>query len=91
MTSCRPRCRRSKFGLPASTAVDTTAFVETTPFNRYYIQALENAVPFPVNPNGSGFQALFVQEAEALWAGVQTPEEFAAKLDAESSAILDPQ
>lgn len=81
----------TKFGLPASTEVDTSAFVAETPYNKYYIQALENAVPYPVNLNASPFQALFVLEAEALWAGVQTPEEFAAKVDAEAASILNPQ
>ena len=77
-----------KFGLPASNLVDTAAFVAEKPYNKYFIDALENAVPFPVNMNGSGFQTMFQKECEALWAGVITPEDFAARVDKQAAEIL---
>ncbi len=77
-----------KFGLPASNLVDTAAFVAEKPYNKYFIDALENAVPFPVNMNGSGFQTMFQKECEALWAGAITPEDFAARVDKQAADIL---
>lgn len=80
-----------KFGLPASTLVDTSEFEAATPFNKYYVQALDTAVPYPVHRNGSPFQQLFVTEAEKLWAGVSTPEQFATTMDEASVEILNPE
>lgn len=77
-----------KFGLPASNLVDTAAFVTEKPYNKYFIDALENAVPYPVNMNGSGFQTMFQKECEALWAGAVTPEEFAKRVDEQAASIL---
>ena len=76
------------FGLPASTLVDTTAFEAKTPFNKYFVQALETAVPYPTNINGSEFQNLFQKECESLWAGLITPEEFARRVDEQAKPIL---
>jgi len=78
-----------KFGLPASNLVDTTAFVNEKPYNKYFVDALENAIPFPVHINGSGFQTMFQKECEALWAGAITPEEFAKRVDEQSVDILN--
>lgn len=77
-----------KFGLPASTLVDTAAFEAEKPTNKYYVQALENAVPYPVNLNGSAFQTMFQKECESLWAGVLTPEDFARRVDEQGAEIL---
>ena len=76
------------FGLPASTLVDTTALEAKTPFNKYFVQALETAVPYPTNINGSEFQNLFQKECESLWAGLITPEEFARRVDEQAKPIL---
>ncbi len=76
------------FGLPASTLVDTTAFEAKTPFNKYFVQALKTAVPYPTNLNGSAFQTMFEKECEALWAGVETPEEFETRVDTQAADIL---
>lgn len=76
------------YGLPASTLVDTAAFEAKTPYNKYFVTALETAIPYPTNINGSAFQTLFVKECEALWAGVVTPEEFAKSVDEQAAAIL---
>ena len=70
-----------KFGLPASNLVDTTAFINEKPYNKYFVQSLENAVPYPVNINGAAFQTMFEKECESLWAGVITPDEFAKRVD----------
>jgi len=77
-----------EFGLPASTEVDTAAFEAERPYNKYYIDALKTAVPYPVNKNGSNFQTMFVQECEKLWAGVSTPEEFETTVDEQAESIL---
>lgn len=77
-----------KFGLPASTLVDTSAFEAEQPYNKYFVDALETAVPYPVHVNGSGFQTMFVQECESLWAGTVTPEDFAKTVDELSVEIL---
>jgi len=76
------------YGLPASKEVDTTAFEAKTPYNKYFVQALEAAVPFPVNLNGAGFQTMFQKECEALWAGAVAPEDFAKNVDAQAKQIL---
>lgn len=77
-----------KFGLPASNLVDTTEFEAEKPTNKYYVQALENAVPYPVNLNGAPFQTMFQKECESLWAGAVSPEEFAQRVDEQGAAIL---
>ena len=77
-----------KFGLPASTLVDTSAFEAEKPTNKYYVQALENAVPYPVNLNGAEFQTMFQKECESLWAGAITRDEFAQRVDEQGAAIL---
>ncbi len=77
-----------KFGLPASTLVDTSAFEAEKETNKYYVRALENAVPYPVNLNGAPFQTMFQKECESLWAGAVTPEEFAARVDQQGANIL---
>ncbi|MEI3014391.1 MAG: hypothetical protein V8T36_06450 [Ruthenibacterium lactatiformans] len=56
------------YGLPASTMVDTTEFEAKTPYNKYFVEALETAMPFPTNLNGSEFQTMFQKECESLWA-----------------------
>ena len=76
------------YGLPASTMVDTTAFEAKTPYNKYFVQALDTAIPFPTNINGSEFQTMFQKECESLWAGVITPEEFAQRVDEQGAPIL---
>ena len=76
------------YGLPASTMVDTTEFESKTPYNKYFVDALETAVPFPTNINGSAFQTLFQKECEMLWAGQTTPEEMAKSVDEQAAAIL---
>ena len=76
------------YGLPATTMVDTTAFEAATPYNKYFVDALETAVPFPTNINGSAFQTLFQKECEMLWAGQTTPEEMAKSVDEQAAAIL---
>ena len=76
------------YGLPASTMVDTTEFEAKTPYNKYFVQALETAVPYPTNLNGSGFQNMFEKECESLWAGAVSPEEFAQRVDEQAAPIL---
>lgn len=77
------------YGLPASTLVDTAAFEAKTPFNKYFVKALETAVPYPTNINGSEFQNMFVKECESLWAGLITPDEFARRVDEQAKPILN--
>jgi multiple sugar transport system substrate-binding protein len=77
------------FGLPASKLVDTSAFEAKAPYNKYFVSALETAVPYPTNINGSEFQTMFVKECEQLWAGATTPEEFAKTVDENGAAILN--
>ena len=76
------------YGLPASTMVDTTDFEAKTPYNKYFVEALETAIPFPTNLNGSEFQTMFQKECESLWAGVLTPEEFEQRVDEQAAEIL---
>ena len=76
------------YGLPASTMVDTTEFESKTPYNKYFVQALDTAIPFPTNINGSEFQSMFQKECESLWAGAITPEEFAQRVDEQGAPIL---
>jgi multiple sugar transport system substrate-binding protein len=76
------------YGLPASKLVDTTAFEAKTAYNKYFVESLKTAVPYPTNMNGSAYQTLFQKECEYLWAGEVTPEEFAASVDAQAAAIL---
>ena len=77
------------FGLPATTEVDTAAFKAKNDYNKYFVEALKTAVPYPVHINGSGFQTMFVKECEALWAGTVTPEEFEKRVDEQSVDILN--
>ena len=76
------------YGLPASTMVDTTDFEAKAPYNKYFVEALETAIPFPTNLNGSEFQTMFQKECESLWAGVLTPEEFEQRVDEQAAEIL---
>lgn len=76
------------FGLPASNKVDTAAFEAKNSYNKYFVQALKNAVPYPVNVNGSAFQTMFQKECEALWAGATTPDKFVNDVDAKGAEIL---
>ena len=76
------------YGLPASTMVDTTEFEAKTPYNKYFVEALETAIPFPTNLNGSEFQTMFQKECESLWAGALTPEEFEQRVDEQAAEIL---
>jgi len=76
------------FGLPATTMVDTKEFEAAKPYNKYFVEALKTAVPYPVHINGSAFQTMFVKECEALWAGAVTPDAFASRVDEQSSSIL---
>lgn len=77
-----------KFGLPASNKVDTTKFIGEKSYNKYFVDALETAVPYSVNINGSEFQNMFEKECESLWAGVITPDEFAQRIDSQGKEIL---
>ena len=77
-----------KFGLPASTLVDTSKFESEKPYNKYFVSALETAVPYPVHINGSAFQVMFQKECEALWSGTITPDEFSQRVDELSVEIL---
>ena len=77
------------FGLPASKLVDTTAFEAKAPYNKYFVEALETAVPYPTNLNGSAFQTMFQKECETLWAGAITPEEFETRVDEQAAEILN--
>ena len=77
------------FGLPASKLVDTTAFEAKAPYNKYFVEALETAVPYPTNLNGSAFQTMFQKECESLWAGAITPEEFETRVDEQAAEILN--
>jgi multiple sugar transport system substrate-binding protein len=77
------------FGLPASKQVDTTAFEAKAPYNKYFVEALETAVPYPTNLNGSAFQTMFQKECESLWAGAITPEEFETRVDEQAAEILN--
>ncbi len=77
------------YGLPASNKVNTDEFKAKAPYNKYFVEALKTAVPFPVNKNGSAFQVMFQKECEYLWAGATTPEAFAKSVDAQSAALLD--
>lgn len=81
-------CLDMNYGLPASTLVDTAAFEAATPYNKYFVTALETAIPYPTNINGSAFQTLFQKECESLWAGLITPEDFAKSVDEQATAIL---
>ncbi len=76
------------YGLPASNKVDTAAFEAKTPYNKYFVKALDTAVPYPVNMNGSAFQTMFQKECEALWAGAVKPEDFTKNVDEQATAIL---
>ena len=51
-------------------------------------EALENAVPYPVNLNGAAFQTMFQKECESLWAGAIDPAEFAKRVDEQGAEIL---
>jgi len=77
------------YGLPASNKVNTDEFKAKAPYNKYFVDALKTAIPFPVNKNGSAFQVMFQKECEYLWAGATTPEAFAKSVDEQSKAILD--
>lgn len=77
-----------KFGLPASKLVDTAAFAADKPYNKYFIQALESSVPFPVHKNGSAFLTMMMKEFEPLWTGAASPEDVAKIVDEESVELL---
>lgn len=83
------RGKHMNFGLPASKLVDTTAFEAKAPYNKYFVEALETAVPYPTNLNGSAFQTMFQKECESLWAGAITPEEFETRVDEQAAEILN--
>lgn len=53
------------------------------------MEALETAVPYPTNLNGSAFQTMFQKECESLWAGAITPEEFETRVDEQAAEILN--
>ncbi len=46
-------------------------------------------MPLPTtNLNGSEFQNMFQKECESLWAGADSPEEFAQRVDEQAAPIL---
>ena len=78
----------TNMGLPASKDVDTTGFINAAPYNKYFVQALETAVPYPTHANAAAFQTMFVKECEYLWAGEYSLEEFANTVDEQSKSLL---
>ncbi|HHV13484.1 MAG TPA: sugar ABC transporter substrate-binding protein [Clostridiales bacterium] len=81
----------TNMGLPASKDVDTSEFLNTASYNKYFVQALETAVPYPTHVNAAPFQTMFAKECEYLWAGEYTPEAFANTIDEQSKSLLNTQ
>ena len=79
----------TNMGLPASKDVDTTKFLDAASYNKYFVQALETAVPYPTHVNGAAFQTMFVKECEYLWAGQYTPEKFESTIDEQAKELLN--
>lgn len=55
-------------GLPASKSVNTTQFLNAKPYNKYFVNSLSYAVPYPCHQYGAAFQTAFKQALiDGLW------------------------
>lgn len=75
-------------GLPASTGVDTTAFLEQHPDNQYFIESLETAVPFPTPVHGAAFNTMVQEELDLMWLGQISVDEAVDEVERQAPAIL---
>ncbi len=77
-------------GIIPSRTSDTTAFAEqlSAPFLQAYIQALPDAVPFPMISGGQELSEMIQRKLEGIMFGELTAADAAAQAQAEAEAIL---
>lgn len=75
-------------GLPASTGVDTSAFLAQHPDNRTFIDSLETAVPFPTPVHGAAFNTLVQEELDLMWLGQIDVDKAVDEVERQAPAVL---
>jgi multiple sugar transport system substrate-binding protein len=75
-------------GLPASISVDTSAFVEAADFNKYFISAMDSAVPFPTPLYGADYFNLIKSEFDLMWLGDISVEDAVGSVVEQGNLIL---
>lgn len=75
-------------GLPANKSVDTTAFIQKNPANKYFIDALNYATPFETSQYGSQYNTVMQNDLEPLWLGKTTVKDATANIDRDTADIL---
>ncbi len=75
-------------GLPASSGVDTSAFVEANDFNKYFIDSMETAVPFPSPLYGADYWTLIKTEFDLMWLGDVSVEDAVNSVVEQGNVIL---
>lgn len=75
-------------GLPANKSVDTTAFIQKNPANKYFIDALNYATPFETSQYGSQYNTVMQKDLEPLWLGKTTVKDATANIDRDTADIL---
>jgi ABC-type glycerol-3-phosphate transport system substrate-binding protein len=77
-------------GIIPSRTSDTTAFAEqlSAPFLQAYIQALPDAVPFPMISGGQELSEMIQRKLEGIMFGELTAADAAAQAQTEAEAIL---
>lgn len=75
-------------GLPASNSVDTSEFVAAHDFNRYFIEAMDTAVPFPAPLYGADYWTLIKTEFDLMWLGDISVEDAVSSVVEQGNLIL---
>ncbi|MDK2991996.1 MAG: multiple sugar transport system substrate-binding protein [Clostridiales bacterium] len=75
-------------GLPASKDVDTSAFEQKRPDNKYLIESLEYSVPFPSPLYGVDFFKVVQQEFDLMWLGQRSVEDAVAAVEKVAPDVL---
>lgn len=78
----------TNLGLPASKSVDTSAILAKRPDNKYFIEAMEYAEPFPTPLYGVDFFKAVEQEFDLMWLGERTVEDAVAAVEQVGNDIL---
>lgn len=58
---------KNKMGLPGSKSADVTEFLAEQPYNKYFYDALDYAMPYPTARYGAAYQTLFVSLMPKVW------------------------
>lgn len=75
-------------GLPASKSVDTAAFLQQHPDNKYFIESLDYSVPFPTPVYGADFNAEVKKQFDLMWLGQKSVADSVAAVEKVAPNVL---